>query len=253
VELSWPTFFLQIINFLVLVWILKRFLYKPVLEAVARRKAVIDKTMADAKAEEARARALVEQYQNRLADWEKEKENLHAGVAEEITAQRAKMMAALEHSLNQEREKARVLQERRLNELKNQAEEEGIANGVKFTGRLLASAACPELEARLVDLTLADLPRLPEEQIKALRSVGRQTEARVQVTSAFPLSAAQRSAIARRFREITEDNVAVEFNEDSRLLAGLRISVGPWVLRANVEDELEFFAQAVGHGSRKHG
>jgi hypothetical protein len=25
------------------------------------------------------------------------------------------------------------------------------------------------------------------------------------------------------------------------------------VLRANVEDELEFFAQAVGHGSRKHG
>ena len=35
------------------------------------------------------------------------------------------------------------------------------------------------------------------------------------------------------------------------MLAGLRISVGPWVLRANVEDELEFFAQVVSHGSRK--
>ena len=57
-ELSWPTFFLEIINFLVLVWILKRFLYKPVLEAVAHRKAVIDKTLADANAKEAGAQAL---------------------------------------------------------------------------------------------------------------------------------------------------------------------------------------------------
>ena len=251
-ELSWPTFFLQIINFLVLVWILKRFLYKPVLDAISHRKAVIDKTLADAKAEAERARTLGEQYQNRLADWEKEKEKLQAGVAEEITGQRAKMMAALEHSLSQEREKARVLQERRLNELKNEAEAEGIANGVKFTGRLLASAACPELEAQLVDRTLEDLPRLPEEQVKALRSVGQQANARVKVTSAFPLSAEQRDAIGQGLKKITEDNVAVEFNQDSRLLAGLRISVGPWVLRANIEDELEFFARAVGHGSRKH-
>ena len=250
-ELSWPTFFLEIFNFLVLVWILKRFLYKPVLEAIAHRKSVIDKTLADANAKEAGAQALVEQYQNRLADWENEKEKLAAGVAEEISAQRATMMAALENSLKQEREKARVLEERRLNQLKNQAEEEGIARGVQFTGRLLACAACAELEARLVNRTLEDLPRLPEEQIKALRSVCRQDGVRVKVTSAFPLSAAQRSAIARRLKEVTEDSVAVEFTEDSRLLAGLRISVGPWILRANVEDELEFFAQAVGHGSRK--
>ena len=250
-ELSWPTFFLEIFNFLVLVWILKRFLYKPVLEAIAHRKSVIDKTLADANAKEAGAQALVEQYQNRLADWENEKEKLAAGVAAEISAQRATMIAALENSLKQEREKARVLEERRLNQLKNRAEEEGIARGVQFTGRLLACAACAELEARLVNRTLEDLPRLPEEQIKALRSVCRQDGVRVKVTSAFPLSAAQRSAIGRRLKEVTEDSVAVEFTEDSRLLAGLRISVGPWILRANVEDELEFFAQAVGHGSRK--
>ena len=211
----------------------------------------MEKCVADANAKEAGAQALVEQYQNRLADWENEKEKLAAGVAEEISAQRATMMAALENSLKQEREKARVLEERRLNQLKNQAEEEGIARGVQFTGRLLACAACAELEARLVNRTLEDLPRLPEEQIKALRSVCRQDGVRVKVTSAFPLSAAQRSAIARRLKEVTEDSVAVEFTEDSRLLAGLRISVGPWILRANVEDELEFFAQAVGHGSRK--
>ena len=39
---------LEVVNFLVLVWMLKRFLYKPVLEAIAQRKAAIDKTLSDA-------------------------------------------------------------------------------------------------------------------------------------------------------------------------------------------------------------
>jgi F-type H+-transporting ATPase subunit b len=251
VELSWPTFFLEIINFLVLVWILKRFLYKPVLEAIAQRKAVIDKSLADVNAKEAGARTLVEQYQNRLADWEGEKEKLRAQVAEEISAQRAQMMAALGNSLQQEREKARVLEERRLSDLQNKVVEESIAKGVRFTARLLARAASSELEARLVSLALEDLPLLSDEQIKALRSVSQQPGLQVKVTSAFPLSAPQRGVIAQTLKDMTQDSVAVEFNEDSGLLAGLRISIGPWVLRANLEDELEFFAEAVRHGSRK--
>jgi F-type H+-transporting ATPase subunit b len=250
VELSWPTFVLEIINFLVLVWILKRFLYKPVLEAIGHRKAVIDKTLADANAKEAGAQALVEQYQNRLAEWENEKEKLRTEVAEEISAQRAQMMAALEHSLKQEREKARVLEQRRLNELQNKAEEGGIAKGVQFTARLLARAAGPELEARLVSLAVEDLPLLSNKQIKALRSVS-QVGLQVKVTSAFPLSAPQRSVIVQKLKEVTQDSVAIEFHEDSRLLAGLRINVGPWVMRANLEDELGFFADAIGHGSRR--
>ncbi len=251
-ELSWPTFFLEMINFLVLVWILKRFVYKPVLEAVAQRKAVIDKSLADANSKEAGARALVEQYQNRLADWESEKEKLRAGVAEEISVQRAQLMAALDNALKQEREKARILEERRLNELENKAVEEGVAKGVQFTARLLARAASPELESRLVGLALEDLPLLSEEQIKALRSVSLEAGLQVKVTSAFPLAAPQRGVIVQKLKEVTQDRVAVEFTEDSGLLAGVRISVGPWVMHANLEDELEYFAEAMRHGYRKH-
>jgi F-type H+-transporting ATPase subunit b len=247
VELSWPNFALEVINFLVLVWLLKRFLYKPVLGAIAQRKAAIDQTLVDAKGTEAGAQALVQQYQNRLADWENEKARLRAAVVEEISAQRGQMLAALENSLAQEREKARVLEERRLNELRNQAEAAAIARGVQFTSRLLARAAGPELEARLVSLALEDLPQLSDQQLQALRSVPQQAGFAVKVTSAFPLSSPQRNAIAQKLREMSRANTDVEFSEDGGLLAGLRISVGPWVLSANLEDELDFFANAVGH------
>ena len=249
-DLNWTTFFLEIINFLVLVWILKRFLYKPVLEAISQRKVVIDRTLADAKAKEARAQALGEQYQNRLSDWENEKEKLRAVVVDEIRTQRAQMTAALENSLKEGREKARVLEDRRLKELQNKSEEAGVARGVQFTARLLARMACPELEARLVNLLLEDLPLLSDEQIKALRSVCRQAGLQVKVSSAFPLSASQRSVITEKLKEVTEDSITLDFNEDSGLVAGLRVSIGPWVLRANLRDELAFFAGVVGNDSR---
>ena len=140
-ELSWTTFVLEMINFLVLVWILKRFLYKPVLRAIAERKTAIDKTLADAQTRQAGGQALEQQYQNRLAEWESEKEKLRAVVLEENAAQRAQLMASLEASLTVERERARVLEERHLNELKKRIEEESIAKGVQFTARLLARSA----------------------------------------------------------------------------------------------------------------
>ena len=245
-ELNWVTFVLEIVNFLILIWILKRFLYKPVLGAISQRKSAIDKTLFDAKARQAEAQGLERQYRDRLDDWEKEKASLRSEVVEEINKQRVRLMAALDSSLEQEREKARVLEQRRLEDLKRRAEEEGAANGVKFTARLLARIASPELQARLVDLVLEDLPRLPDEQLQAIRNVCR-TGCLIKTTSAFSLPEALRSTIVEKLRDITQDSNAVEFYEDIRLLAGLRISVGPWVLRANLEDELEFFAGSVRH------
>ena len=71
-ELNSSTFILEIINFLILVWILKRFFYKPVLDIIARRKADIEETVAKAQTLQSNAENLEHQYESRLADWEKE-------------------------------------------------------------------------------------------------------------------------------------------------------------------------------------
>src|SRR5579863_5192225 len=111
-ELNWTTFALEIVNFLVLVWILKRFLYKPVLAAIARRKAAIDETLSNANTRQTQAQALEQQYRNRLADWELENEKLRAAVIEENNTLRTQLMESLQDSLEKEREKSRVLEER---------------------------------------------------------------------------------------------------------------------------------------------
>ena len=68
-EFDWTTFALEIINFLILVWILKRFLYRPVLDVIARRRAGVEKTLADAKRIEAEAGELKQRCECELAQW----------------------------------------------------------------------------------------------------------------------------------------------------------------------------------------
>lgn len=251
-QLNWTTFLLEIVNFLILIWILKRFLYKPVLEAIARRKAAIDKTLSDAKARQDEARTLEEQYRNRLAAWENEKAQLRTKLQEEMNAQREKMMTALDESLAQERERQRAVEQRRIEELQRQVEEESRTKGAQFTARLLTRLASPDLEAKIVDMTLEDISILPAEQAKAIKAAARDGERAVRMTSAFPLAAGQRSAISQRLQTALDDRVTVDFQEDSRLLSGLRIGIGPWVLHANIEDELQFFAEAMRHESKNH-
>ena len=53
--IDWFTIGAQILNFLVLVWLLKRFLYQPVLDAIDKREKRIAATLADAAASKAQA------------------------------------------------------------------------------------------------------------------------------------------------------------------------------------------------------
>lgn len=243
-QLNWSTFLLELVNFLILVWILKRFLYKPVLAAVARRKVAIDKALSDAELKHAQAQELELHYQNRLGDWEREKEELRAALTEELRLQRERLTGDLQKALEQEREKENVLTERRLKDLEDHAVQQAIARGVQFTARLLERIASPNLEARLVALVLEDLPRLPPAQLQTLQEACCDPQRAVKIASAFPPAEAQRAQIVQALAEATLKNkVTANFEHDSSLLAGLRISAGPWSVRANLRDELQFFAE----------
>jgi len=126
VELSWSTFVLEIINFLVLVWILKRFFYKPVLEIIARRQAGIEKTRRDAETLHAEAEKLREQFQGRLADWSKERQQAREALAREIEMERSRKLADMQSGLEQEKEKARVAETHRQADALHKVEETAL-------------------------------------------------------------------------------------------------------------------------------
>ena len=89
-ELNWSTFLLEIINFLILIWILKYFFYKPVLNVIAHRRRNIEKSLNDANTLHGDAEALRTRYENRLSEWEKERQAAHMSLDKEIETERAR-------------------------------------------------------------------------------------------------------------------------------------------------------------------
>jgi len=234
---------LEIINFLVLVWILKRFLYKPVLEVIARRRAGIEKTRVDAETLHADAEKLREQYEGRLADWGKERQQARDALARELEAERSNKIKALQTELEQERQKARVADASRKADALRKAEETALQQAAQFAAHLLAQGAGPDTEARLMELVITELSQLPAERIACIRNSHGQAPDTIVVVSAFPLAEEQRRRLEESLRTLTRLNIPLRFEQNSDLLAGVRITIGAWVLGANLQDELKGMAE----------
>ena len=247
-NLDWSTFLLEIINFLVLVWILKRFLYKPVLEVIERRKAGIAKTLSDAQGMRDEAAALKRQYEEKVAALEGEREQARVALQEELQAERERRLATLRQTVEEERKKHDVLEARRLQEQVRATEQTAIDHGAQFAAHMLGRIASPEVETRLVELFLEELTRQPDERSQAIRRALQEAGGPITVSSAYPLEAARRGAVTEALGKWLGQTVTCQFAEDRTQLAGLRVTIGPWILEADLQRELKLFTESAHHG-----
>lgn len=246
-EFDWTTFILEIINFLILVWILKRFLYRPIIDVIAKRRDGIEKALADAKRIETEAVKIKQQNEQHLAEWGEEKEVAQANLLEELAAERESRMAALEIEIAEERQRRSVLDERRQRDFEHTAEENGIAQGAAFSAKLLARVATPEMEERLYTLLLEDLRNMRAGDRRAVAEAAAAPGLQLKVQSAFKLEESKRAELARVLAEVTGKTLPVEYRDNPELVAGFQVNVGPWILHANLRDELKFFSGALRH------
>ena len=146
--------------------------------------------------------------------------------------------------LERERKKARALEQQHQQEVMNRLEQEALARGGEFIARLLTRLASPALQAQLLELLLEDLAGLPVARREALHRALAGTSAAIEVASALPLGEPERTTLNSALQALVGHAVSIHFTEDPSLLAGLRVNTGPWVLRANLQDELTFFLEA---------
>lgn len=243
-ELNASTFALEVLNFLILVWLLRHFLYRPVTAMIERRRLGIEATLQNAEELHREAEATKARYDERLSAWEAEKRKAMEDLQREIAAERTRLLDELHAELEREREKAAVLEQRHLEELARKTGAEAIRQGTRFAARLLTDLAGPEQQARLLDLFIARLGDLDDDRRQSLRDAFAGDGPPVRVVSAYPLDDAARERITAALGKVTGTTVAAQFSEDPILTAGLRVHAGPLVLRANVRDELEFFGEA---------
>ncbi|MGR8950858.1 MAG: F0F1 ATP synthase subunit delta [Gammaproteobacteria bacterium] len=249
-QLDWTTFLLEILNFLVLVWILQHFLYRPVLDMLATRQQKISDASLQARTMRDEAEALRRQYESRLADWQQECENNRRQLSEELALLKTQEMAKIKQALAGEEEKLRVRNETLLAAREAELLRSALSQAYAEAAAMLKRLVSPELTEHIVRAFLEDLAALPEYDRNALSKAGNalKENASISVVSAHPLTPTVRTSIATALTAATGQPLHAEFSEDPTLLAGIRASVGECQLDANLADELAFFRRQANHG-----
>lgn len=239
---DWTTFALEAVNFLILVWLLKRFLYRPVLDVIARRHAGVAKTLGDAESARAEARRLQAEYEGRQHEWERERARLRQELEDELDALRAKRMAALTQELESERRRDEAARQREHEVEQRELETRALQQADAFVARLLERFTGPVLDALIVEMLLADIQALPTAR-KDMLSAALAGATRVDIWSARPLESSVRQRVEAALAALAGGSVNAVYTLDPGLLSGMRLRAGAWDLAADLAGELTAFSE----------
>lgn len=243
------TLLLQAINFLILVWLLRRFLYRPVLAVIAERQAATDGVRAKAEqlrreaeslrqgVEDERA-AIARERDRMLADARADAEAERAALLEKTRAQADLAAAAARTALEDERGKALAGLQGRAAKL-----------ATVVAGRLLRAAAAGGMDGPFLESACRSVEALPEPQRQAL--AGEESPVRVRLVASAPLDG---DGCAARLSRALGRPVALSVGQDPGLIAGVELHFPHSVLRHSWKQALaEALEELTRHDDARRG
>lgn len=221
-RLDWSTLALQLINFTILVWLLQRFLYRPILRVIDARRQAADTLHAEAQRAVDTARQQLAQLQTQ-----------RAGVA----ADRAAVLADAREQARQLAQSRRAEAERDARALLDETrrtiarERESLLAEARRTAVELAAGMARRVLAELpdsdrsegwlqrIDQRLRSLPAAEKAELAGELAAG----APLRVVSARPISSGAEELWRRQLREALGPDVAITFESNAALIAGAEL------------------------------
>ena len=234
------TFLLEIMNFLILLWILKKFFYLPVLNLIQKRRNEIEAQLHEAEQLKIDSLALKQQYETQLLQWQDERIKAEEVLQQELHSRKDEMLLKLNNELKQEQQKQWVVFEKQQAEWQKQAEWQALKQGAKFASGFLSSLASPELESRLFDLFIQQLEQLNTDERRQL-NMAMDKASDIDVYSCYPLHEEQQKNLHELLESLLNKKINLLVKQDGSLICGLKLSFGERVLHANIKHELVFF------------
>lgn len=236
--IDWFTVGAQALNFVILVWLLKRFLYKPIIHAVDAREKRIAKERADADATKAEAGNERDTFQKKNEAFDQQRAGLLNKATDEAKAERQRLLGEV-------RAAADALTAKRLEVMQNNAKSlnQAIAAQAQkevfaIAGKVLKDLAGSSLEERLSEVFTRRLREIKGESKAALAAAIKTASEPVLVRTAFDLPKAQHEATQVALNETFSADIPLRFETAPELIGGIELSVGGQKLAWSIADYL---------------
>ncbi|WP_018914754.1 F0F1 ATP synthase subunit delta [Thiomonas sp. FB-6] len=244
--IDWFTVGAQALNFAILVWLMKRFLYQPILDAIDAREARIAAELADAasrRAEAAQERAEI-RHKNDVFD--QQRAALLSRATEEANAERQRLLEAARQAaaeFTSRREEALRTEAGNLNQtIVRRAQDEVFA----IARQALKDLADTALEQRMCDEFTRRLRALEGDTRESLARALGAAAGPASLRSAFDLPAPQRAAIEAAVHDTFGPDIALRFETAPDLVGGIELRANGQKVAWSIADYLSSLQRGVG-------
>jgi F-type H+-transporting ATPase subunit b len=249
--IDWFTVCAQSLNFLILVWLLKHFLYKPILRAIDTREKKIAAELADADAKKVEAKKERDDFEHKNEEFEQQKAALMSKATDEANAQQKRLLADA-------RQAADAISAKRQESIRNDAHNLNQAISLRMQQEVFAIArkaltdlATVSLEERMGEVFTRRLREMDGNAKNSLGHALTTLSGPALIRSAFELSADQRAAIQNAINETFAANVHLRFETSPDLVSGIELTANGQKLAWSIADYLSSLENSIAELMKK--
>jgi F-type H+-transporting ATPase subunit b len=250
--IDWFTVGAQALNFLILVWLMKRFLYKPVLNAIDAREKRIARELAEADTKKNEAQRERDEFQRKNEEFDQERAALLTKATDEARAERQRLIAEARNAadvLSMKRAETLRSEAQNLNQaITRRAQDEVFA----IARKALSDLATASLEEQMGDLFIRRLHDMEGGTKAALGESLKTASEPALVRSAFELSADQRTAIQNSINETFSAEIDLRFETEPDLIGGIELSTSGRKIAWSIADYLKSLEKRVDELLKKN-
>jgi len=225
-HIDWWTLALQAINVLILVWLLGRFLYRPVVAIMDQRRAETAKALADASAMRDAAEAERTEIQTTRDGFVAEREKLLTDARRQIEAERDTMLRQASERIDALRTQNDAALARERAAMERELAEQAGALAVEIARKLLARIPSDATMSIFLDGLAAQIAALSPQNRKLIAA---QSDA-LRLATASALSESQQRHCETAIEASLGAKAKVTFRVDPKLIAGFELNAGSLVL-----------------------
>jgi F-type H+-transporting ATPase subunit b len=232
------TFLFEVLNFVVLAAVLYRLLYRPLHEAIERRREAVVRAQSEADKAREQAVTLQQHLQEQLAEVQQQREAAlreSRGRAEE---ERKKMLAETKIEMQQRREQERQALQRECEQIWQKLRGEMTNLAVDMVQRLLRESCDRTLNDQLALHLIEELRQLPAEKRQAVRDQWQPVDGAM-LEMAGELDNATVQRITETAGDLVGQPLTLATTNVPALLGGVRLRLGGYIWDASLAAQLE--------------
>jgi len=238
-QINWITFAAQIINFLVLAWLLKRFLYGPIVRAMDDREKILAARLDEATAAKQSAQEEASEYHRKNEDLDHARKELLAESAHEIEEwKKQHIQQAREEVEHARKEWYRSIDRERNTFLRDLRERAG--RQVHQLSRQVIGKLCSvDMEQQIIKTFAEQLRQLDVKKRGEIAAAILNSQHRVLVETAFELSDEHRPQLETMIHEHLADGIDIDFKVVPELICGVELKAAGYKVAWSVGETLE--------------